>query len=151
VVADWNWKGYENKPLEVAVYSSCEQVELFLNGKSLGKRKTDRASQCTAKWNVPYSPGELKAVGYIENGIISSSILRTAEKHSAIKLRPDKTILKADGQDLSYITVELVDAKGYRNPKAENLVKFQIEGAGTIVGVGNAKPGEPRKLSAAAT
>jgi len=79
-------------------------------------------------------------VGYIENGIISSSILRTAEKHSAIKLGPDKTIWKADGQDLSYITVELVDAKGYRNPKAENLVKFQIEGAGTIVGVGNANP-----------
>jgi beta-galactosidase len=67
VVADWNWKGYENKPLEVAVYSSCKQVELFLNGKSLGKRKTDSASQYTAKWNVPYSPGELKAVGYIEN------------------------------------------------------------------------------------
>jgi beta-galactosidase len=67
-------------------------------------------------------------------------MLRTAEKPSTIKLTADKTILKADGEDLSYITVELVDAKGYRNPKAENLVKFQIEGAGTIVGVGNANP-----------
>ena len=140
VVADWNWKGYEEQPLEVSVYSSCEQAELFLNGKSLGKKKTDRASQFTAKWNVPYKAGELKAVGYKGSKIIASSILQTSEEPTAIRLTADKSELKADGQGLSYITVELIDAKGNRNPKAENLVRFEIEGAGTIVGVGNANP-----------
>jgi beta-galactosidase len=140
VLADWSWKGYEEQPLEVSVYSSCEQVELLLNGKSLGKKKTDRASQFIVKWNVPYKAGELKAVGYKGSRIMASSILQTAEEPATIKLTIDKTSIKADGQGLSYVTVELVDAKGHRNPKAENLLKFDIEGAGTIVGVGNANP-----------
>ncbi len=140
VVADWNWKGYEAQPLEVSVYSSCEQVELFLNGKSLGKKKTDRSTEFIAKWNVPYNAGELKAVGYKGKKAVATSALQTAEVPSAIKLTADRTQLAADGEDLSYITVELVDAKGNKNPKAENLVKFEIEGAGTIVGVGNANP-----------
>jgi len=139
-VADWSWKGSEQQPLEVSVYSSCEQAELFLNGKSLGKKKTDRSTEFMAKWNVPYAAGELKAVGYKGKKIVTSSLLQTAEDPTALKLTADKTQLAADGQDLSYITVELVDAKGNKDPKAENLVKFEIEGAGTIVGVGNANP-----------
>ncbi len=140
VVADWNWTGYEEKPLEVSVYSSCEQVELFLNGKSLGKKKTDRSSQFTAKWNVPFNAGALKAVGYRGSKQVASSTLQTAQEPAAIKLTADRSTIAADGQDLSYITVELVDAKGTRNPKAEHLVKFEVGGAGTIVGVGNANP-----------
>jgi beta-galactosidase len=140
VVADWNWKGYEGQPIEVNVYSSCEQVELFLNGKSLGKKKTDRSTQFTAAWNVPYSAGELKAVGYKGSKIIEPSVLQTADEPTTIKLSADRSTIKADGEDLSYVTVELVDAKGNKNPKAENLVKFQIEGEGTIVAVGNANP-----------
>lgn len=140
VVADWNWKGYEDQSLEVVVYSSCESVELFLNGKSLGKKKTDKISQFTAKWNVPYKAGEIKAVGYQRGEIMATSFLQTAGEPMAVKLTADKTEIKADGQALSYITVELVDAKGVRNPKTENLVKFDIEGPATIVAVGNANP-----------
>jgi beta-galactosidase len=143
VAADWNWKGFEGQLLEVSVYSSCEQVELFLNGKSLGKNKTDRASLFTANSKVPYKAGELKVVGYKGSKIVASSILQTADDPTVIRLTADRTQLKAGGQDLSYITVELVDSKGNRNPKAENLVKFEIEGAGTIVGVGNANPISP--------
>jgi beta-galactosidase len=140
VVADWNWKGYEEQPLEVSVYSSCEQVELFLNGKSLGKKKTDRATKFTATWNVPYKAGIIKAVGYKGSKQITSSQLQTAQEPTAVKLTTDRTTIHADGQDLSYITVELVDVNGIRNPKAENVVQFEIEGAGTIIGVGNANP-----------
>jgi beta-galactosidase len=93
-----------------------------------------------AKWNVPYKAGELKAVGYRGSKIMASSILQTAEEPLSIRLSADKTTIEADGQGLIYVTVELVDAKGNRNPKAENLIKFTIEGAGTIVGVGNANP-----------
>jgi len=139
-VADWNWNGYEDQPFEVSVYSSCGQVELFLNGKSLGKKKTDRSTEFMAKWNVAYNAGELKAVGYKGKKMIASSVLQTAEEPTSIKLTADRKEIMADGQDLSYITVELVDTKGNRNPKAENLLKFDIEGTGTIVAVGNSNP-----------
>jgi beta-galactosidase len=140
VVADWNWKGAENKPLEVEIYSSCEQAELFLNGKSLGKKPTNRSTKFMAVWQVPYQAGVLKAVGYNGKKQVALSELHTSEEPSQIKLSPDRNTLKADGQDLSYVTVELADDKGVRNPKAENLIKFEIEGPGSIVGVGNANP-----------
>ena len=139
-LADWNWKGYENTPLEVSAYSSCEEAELFLNGKSLGKKKTNRSTEFKAIWNVPYQAGELKVVGYQANKQVNSAVLRSALEPVQIKLSADRTQIRADGQDLSYITVELTDENGVRNPKAENLVKFEIEGPGEIIGVGNANP-----------
>ena len=140
VLADWNWSGYENKPLEVSIYSSCEQVELFLNNKSLGKKPVNRTTEFMAKWDVPYQAGVLKAVGYINKKAVSTTELKTAGEPENIKLSADRTILKADGQDLSYITVELTDNKGNRNPKSENLIQFELEGPGEIIAVGNAKP-----------
>jgi beta-galactosidase len=146
-VADWNWSartpaesGYENKRIEVDVYSSCEEVELFLNGKSLGKKKTSANTKYMAKWKVHYQPGILKAVGYKDSKEVRSDQLQTTGEASKIKLTADRINLKADGQDLSYITVELMDANGVRNPKAENLVNFSVTGPGTIVAVGNANP-----------
>jgi beta-galactosidase len=140
VTDDWNWPGNEGKPLKVTVYSSCERVELFLNGKSLGKKETSRATEFTAGWDVPYAAGELKAVGYKGKKKTADAVLKTAGGVSAIKLSPDRSEISADGQDLSYITVELTDAAGLRNPKADNLVNFSVEGEGSIVGVGNANP-----------
>jgi beta-galactosidase len=140
-VSNWNWAGYENKPIEVTIYSSCTQVELFLNGKSLGKKLTNRSTKYIASWQVPYQQGVLKAVGYdAKNKIINSSQIATASNPTTIKLTADRTLIKANNEDLSYVTVELLDAKGNRNPLAENLVKFEIDGPGTIVGVGNANP-----------
>jgi beta-galactosidase len=139
VVADWNWKGYETTPLEVSVYSSCDEAELFLNGKSLGRKKTNRDTKFTANWNVAYQPGILKTVGYKNGKEVASSQLVTAKPVSKIKLFADRTTIAADGQDLCYITVELTDGNGIRNPKVENLVKFKVNG-GSIAGVGNANP-----------
>jgi len=140
VMSDWNWKGYEDSLFEVNIYSSCAEVELFLNGKSLGRKPTNRTTKFMAVWNVPYAAGELKAVGY--NGLqkMAVSKLNTAGEPTQIQLSADRITMKADGQDLSYITVELIDKNGIRNPKAENLIHFSIEGPGTIAGVGNANP-----------
>jgi len=140
VAPDWNWKGNENRPLEVNVYSSCEEVELFLNGRSLGRKPTNRSTEFTAKWEVPYQAGVLRAVGYDAGKQVSSSELRTAGEPTRITLSADRSDIKGDGEDLSYVTVELTDARGVRNPKAENLVRFSVEGPGTIVAVGNANP-----------
>lgn len=140
VVADWNWKGNEGKPFEVNVYSSCETVELFLNGKSLGKKPVNRSTEFTAVWQVPYQPGELKAVGYRGKKKVNESVLRTAQEPAQLKLSADRTTLRADGQDLSYITVEVTDAAGNKDPKATNNLSFAIEGPGEIAAVGNANP-----------
>lgn len=139
-VADWNWSGYENTALEVTAYSSCDGVELFLNSRSLGKMKTDRANEFKATWSVPYRAGELKVVGYTGKKQVNTAILRTAAEPVQIVMSADRNVIKADDQDLSYITVELVDDNGIRNPKAENPVKFEIEGPGKIIGTGNANP-----------
>jgi beta-galactosidase len=139
-VSDWNWNGYENQPLQVSVYSSCQEVELFLNNKSLGKKKTDRSARFIATWDVPYQPGMLKAIGYKGKKQVTSATLQTANEVSQIKLAADRAKIKSDGQDLCYVMVELTDSQGNRNPKAENLVSFEISGPGTIVGVGNANP-----------
>ncbi len=140
VVADWNWKDKEDSMFEVNVYSSCDEVELLLNGKSLGKKQTNRSTKFIAVYNVPYKAGELKAVGYTKGKKVNESILKTADEPTQIKLTADRNTIKADNEDLSYVTVELLDANGVKNPKAENLINFTIEGEGTIVGVGNANP-----------
>ncbi|GAB2467629.1 hypothetical protein GCM10011375_31240 [Hymenobacter qilianensis] len=140
VLADWTWPGQENKPLTVDVYSSCEQVELFLNGKSLGTKPTTRATKFMATWSVPYQPGELKAIGRTGAKEVATATLQSADKLTRLALTPDRQTIRANGQDLSYITVELVDSKGIRHPKADNALKFELSGPGTIVGVGNANP-----------
>ncbi len=140
VVDDWNWNGYEDSVFEINVYSSCDEVELFLNGKPLGKRQTNRSTRFMAVYDVPYHAGELKAIGYTNGKKVNESILKTAQDVVRIKLSTDRKILKANGRDLCYVTVELTDKNGVRNPKAENLIHFSIEGDATIAGVGNANP-----------
>ncbi|HYK47358.1 MAG TPA: glycoside hydrolase family 2 TIM barrel-domain containing protein [Parafilimonas sp.] len=140
VVADWNWPGHEDSSFEVNVYSSCDEVELFLNGTSLGKKSTNRSTEFMAVYNVRYAAGELKAVGHSSGKQVNESVLKTAAQPSQIKLSVDKTEVKANNEDLSYVTVELLDERGVRNPRSENLIHFTIEGPGTIAGVGNANP-----------
>jgi beta-galactosidase len=115
-------------------------VELFLNEKSLGKKATNRSTAYVATWGVPYHSGVLKAVGYKEGKVVNSWELKSAGRPAHIKLTPDRNRIAADGQDLSYITVELVDDQGVRNPLTEDLVKFSVAGSGSIAGVGNANP-----------
>lgn len=124
VIDSWTWS--DNKPLKVVAYTSYEQVELLLNGRSLGKKNAVRNM---VEWEVPYEAGTLTAVAGK-----SKATLTTAAAPSQIILTSEKT------NDLSYITVTLADTKGVRNPSADNLVQFEVEGPGTIVGVGNANP-----------
>jgi beta-galactosidase len=140
VVADWNWTGYENQNLEVEVYCALDEVELFVNGKSLGKKQTNRETEWLARWQVPYQPGVLKAVGYGGSKEKASRELRTADKPSQIRLSADRTQILANGQDLSYITVGVLDSDGVRHPKADNLIEFEVEGPGSIVAVGSSNP-----------
>jgi beta-galactosidase len=137
---DWNWKGNEGKSMEVSVYSSFDQAELFLNGKSLGKKPTNMSNKFIAIWQVPYQNGSLKAVGYKGKKQAGTAELKTSAEVSEIRVTADRAKIKADGQDLTYITAELTDKDGIRNPKAGNSLSFSIEGPGTIIAVANADP-----------
>jgi beta-galactosidase len=139
-VADWNWPGQEGRPLQVSVYSSFEEAELLLNGRSLGRKRTDRSTEFTGLWDVPYEAGELRAVGYRGGKAAGSALIRSAREVARIVATPDRDRINADGQDLSYVTIELQDAAGVRHPKADNTLAFEIDGPGTIVGVANANP-----------
>jgi beta-galactosidase len=140
LVADWNWDGHEGEILEVNVYCMYPEVELFLNGQSQGKMKTNRETQWIAKYQIPYQAGELKAVGYTSSEEKGSSVLNSAGQVESLKLTADRDEINADGQDLCYIMVELLDQKGTRHPKAEDLVNFSIEGPGAIAAVASSNP-----------
>jgi beta-galactosidase len=140
VTDSWTWPGAEGKTLDIIVYSSCEEAELFLNGTSLGKKMTDTSTHCKVMWQVPYEKGELTVKGYTNGKQVAASTLQTAGEPVALQLTADRATIKADGQDLSYVEVVLADAKGIRQPQAEDLVSFEIEGPATIAGVGNANP-----------
>lgn len=140
VVDRWNWPGWENEPLEVEVYCAYEEVELLLNGKSLGRKKTSRENEWIARWTVPYAPGELEAIAYAKGEQADTRKLVTAAAPARITLSADHSAIKANGQDLSFIQVELLDAEGNRCTTAENLVEFGIEGPGTLAAVGNSNP-----------
>jgi beta-galactosidase len=140
-VADsWTWSGYEGKALQVDVYSNCEEVRLLVNGRDLGGKPTNRGTQFMAVWQVPYERGTLEAVGYNGGKEVARWELKSAGEPAAVRMSADRNDLLADGQDLSYVTVEIVDAEGVRVPNADKQVRFELEGAGSLAAVVNSKP-----------
>ena len=136
--ASWTWPGYENKPLIVTVYSRYDRVRLYLNNTLIEEKPTTRAEQFQAIFHVPYTPGSLKTVG-IQNGKeVATNALTTAGPATALRLTPDRTTLAADGQDLTFITVESIDAAGNLQPTGNQLVHFTLTGPATLAGVTNA-------------
>ncbi len=136
----WTWPGYEGKNMEIVTYSACDSVQLFLNNKFIGTKLTSRATEFKATWQVAYQRGTLKSVGYIKGVKASEWQLTTADKPAKINLTADRTTIKADGQDLSYITVEVTDKNGLLNPQANNKITFSIAGNGKIIAVCNSNP-----------
>ncbi len=135
----WNWPGKEGQTIPVDVYSNCRQVELFLNGTSLGRKTMEPNS--ILSWNVTYEPGTLSARGYDASGkLIASTQEETTGPAVAIRLTPDRTAINADGEDVAVYTVSTVDAQGRRVPTAGNLIHFSLTGNGRILGVGNGDP-----------
>jgi beta-galactosidase len=157
ILPHWNWAGMEGKPIPVMAYTNADEVELFLNGKSLGRKKrfsepvelpvgpnvsADRKfmSKYRLLWEVPYTPGSIKAVAYQAGKQVAVHEIKTAGTPARIALSPDRAILAHDGDDLSFITVRIQDKDGNLCPLADNQVKFQIEGDAAIAGVDNGNP-----------
>lgn len=134
----WTWPGYEGKEIQVEVYSQYPKVRLYLNHKLIDEQATTEEQQFKATFNVLYAKGELKAVGVLDNKEVETTILQTSGDAVKIKLIADRTKIAADGQDLSFVTVEVTDKDGKLQPNAENSLQFKIDGPGVIAGVDNA-------------
>lgn len=150
----WNWEGREGMITPVFVYTNCASAELYVNGFSKGiKRKEEGIYRL--KWeDIIYQPGSIKAVGYDEQGnILVGKEITTAGKPKKIEIKADRNKIKADGEDLSFVTCKLIDDRDNFCPTADNLISFKIEGKGEIFAVGNGNPisiesyrGNQRKL-----
>jgi beta-galactosidase len=134
----WTWPGHEGKPMEVEVYSRHPGARLYLNGKLVGEQPTTRGGDFRAMFNLNYEPGVLKAVGVRAGKEVQDCRLETVGEPAAIRLTPDRRIIHAGGQDLSFVTVEVVDSKGRRQPNADQDIQFELTGPGFIAGLGNA-------------
>jgi beta-galactosidase len=143
----WNWKGKEGDSIQVYCYTNCEEVELFLNGKTIGKQKAVPFTKLI--WRLIYKPGKLEARGYSKGKLVTKDIVETTSAPAQINLNSDTYKLKADGCDVAVISIAIKDVKGRVVPTADNLVQFSIEGPGKIIGTGNGNPSshEPDKAS----
>ena len=127
----------------VDVYSGCDEAELLLNGKSLGRKKTNASTELIASWNVPYEEGELRTLGYVGGKVVSEYTLKTAGRPASIRLTSDRKTIAADGSDVCYVTVEVVGENGVRNTLSNHEIAFQVDGPVTIAGVGSSSPYAP--------
>lgn len=135
----WNWKKFEGKNVDVEIYSHYPKVRLYLNDKLVAERPTTRAEEFKATIPVPYTAGTLKAVGVDAQGNeVEERTLTTSGDASAIRLTADKTTIAVGGEDICYVTVELVDKNGIRVQDAEQELRFEVKGNATLLAAGSA-------------
>lgn len=131
----WNWKAGQTVDLW-AYYNNADEVELWVNGVSQG-RKSKEKDKFHVLWRVPFSPGNIKAVSYKNGEKVAEQEIHTAGPAAKIELTADRSMLSADGRDLSFVTVKVTDKDGNMVPDAANLINFKVEGEGSIAGVDN--------------
>jgi beta-galactosidase len=147
ILPHWTWPERVGQVTPVHVYTSGDEAELFLNGKSLGRKKKifdtpgqamDGEPAYRIRWDdVVYEPGELKVVAFKDGKEWATDIMRTAGNASKMDLKPDRATISADGRDLSFVTLMVQDSNGIIIPKANNLIRFSVSGPGEIVATDN--------------
>ena len=145
ILPHWNWPGKEGQTIDVRTLSNCDEVELFQDGRSLGRQTAKIASEL--RWRVAYKPGALLAKGYRAGHVVAEHKVETTSAPAAVSLVPDRPVIDADGADVAVVAVSIVDGQGRIVPTAGHDVVFKIEGPGRILGVGNGDPSshEPDK------
>lgn len=146
ILPHWNWEGHEGQKVPVFVYTNYPSAELFINGKSYGRQTKHKNGTVENRYrlmwyNTIYEPGEVKVVAYDENNkAIAEKTVRTAGKPHHIELSTDYPLLKADGKDLAYVTLKIVDKDGNLCPTDGRLVNFKVKGAGKYRASANGDP-----------
>lgn len=149
VFPHWNFAGREGDTIPVWVYTNLDEVELFVNGKSLGSQKVPHLGH--VEWKVKYEPGTIEARASRDGRVVLTEKRETTGPVASVRLTADRSSIQADGEDIAVITVEALDKEGRPIPTADNKIGFRIEGEGTLLGVGNGDPNcqqsdkEPRR------
>ena len=137
----WNWPGWEGKPIEVEIYTKEPEVKLYLNNKLVGTKAVSENTEYKAVFTIPYEPGTLRAEASTplpNREGLGVSLLSTADEPAALRLTPDRRVIRADGQDLSFITVEVVDSEGRVCPDAAIPCEAIVKGQGTLLSFASA-------------
>jgi beta-galactosidase len=140
ILPHWSWPERVGQFTPVHVFTSGDEAELFVNGKSQGRRKRAQF-EYRLRWDyVRYEPGELKVVAYKQGSQWATATTRTAGSAAGLEASADRSRIAADGRDLAFVTVRVADKDGNTAPRANNLVKFSVEGPGEIVATDNGDP-----------
>lgn len=140
ILPHWNWNKRISKVTPVHVFTSGDEAELFLNGKSLGRKKKEQY-EYRLRWDdVIYEPGELKVIAYKNGKKWAEDVVKTTKEATKLVASADHEIIKADGKDLAFITVKITDIDGLLVPRSNNMIEFSIEGPGEIVATDNGDP-----------
>lgn len=134
----WTWPGDEGKRKRVWCYSTCDEVELLLDGKSFGVQRKHARGHNT--WTVPYEAGTLVAKGYRDGKLVCDHTIRTSNEPYALCVEPDRSTIEADGRDLSFVTIAVEDVVGEFCPTASNEIMISVEGPGRLIGLCNSDP-----------
>jgi beta-galactosidase len=138
VVPHWNWAGKEGHPIRVLALTNTQRVTLFLNGRAIEEKPVNGFDM--VEWQVPYEAGRLEAVATKDGKEVARYVVETTGLPTQIQLKPDRTTINADGEDVAIFTVSAVDAQGRAVPLAQNKIRFELAGEGKIIGVGNGDP-----------
>ncbi len=138
----WNFEGKEGDTIPVWVYSNLDEIELFVNGQSVGSQKMPHLGH--VEWKVKYEPGSIEARGSRDGKVVLTEKRETTGPAVAIKLTADRTEINADSEDIAILKVEALDKEGRAVPTATNLIGFKVEGQGKLIGVGNGDPNCPQ-------
>ncbi len=136
----WTWPSFEGVLLKVRVYTASDQIRLLLNGQEISARTISEEAKFTAEFEVPYAPGELRAVALADGREIASLAFQTAGKPARLRLTADRECIRADRNDLAFVTVEVIDEHGNLVPNAVVPVAFHVNEVGELASVGNANP-----------
>jgi len=136
----WTWPGHEGRTMKVRVYSSAQEVRLLLNGQDMGVRPVSAETKFRTEFDVPYTPGELKAVALSDGRQVAELAFKTAGKPTKLRLKADRQSIRRDRNDLAYVTVGVEDQSGVLVPNATIPVTFSISGVGELAGMGSANP-----------
>lgn len=134
VISHWNWEWNANFLTDVYIYSNCDEVELFVNDVSQGKKVVSKDEK-VAIWKIPFSPGTIKAIGYNNSKQVAEHMLKTAGEADGLKLNCKKTSLAVNGTDVAIIEIEIIDKNGVSVPTAQNEITIAIEGNATLIGL----------------
>ena len=146
-LASWSWPGFDGRAITVDVLSDADEVELLVNGTSIGRQPAGEAHRFRAKFDTTYQPGEIVAVAYRDGSEVGRSAVQSGTGLAALDVRVDRTEIRADDTDLAYVDIELVDAEGRLHHTDDRSVTVTVEGPGTLQGLGSANPNTEESLS----